>query len=87
MLAASTHAPAPAVVMQHTTWQLGAPMVSLFYGLRLVASIIESKIILSYTVISTGVQASAGSWHAFGTGAARAYGTNAAPSQPCSSLF
>ncbi|KAI7838425.1 hypothetical protein COHA_007797 [Chlorella ohadii] len=43
-------------LLQHTTWQLGAPMVSLFYGLRLVASIIESKIILSYTVISTGVQ-------------------------------
>ncbi|PRW61466.1 hypothetical protein C2E21_0666 [Chlorella sorokiniana] len=43
-------------LLQHTTWQLGAPMVSLFYGLRLVASIIESKIVLSYTVITTGVQ-------------------------------
>lgn len=46
--------------LQHTTWQLGAPMVSLFYGLRLVASIVESKIILSYTVITTGVQARRG---------------------------
>lgn len=57
------HPPLPHPLLQHTTWQLGAPMVSLFYGLRLVASIIESKIVLSYTVITTGVQASPVSMH------------------------
>ena len=42
--------------IQHATWQLGAPTVSMFYGLRLVASILESKLILSTTVITSGVQ-------------------------------
>ncbi|KAL4452756.1 hypothetical protein ABPG75_008418 [Micractinium tetrahymenae] len=43
-------------LLQHTTWQLGAPLVSMLYGLRLVASILLSKAILSYTVIETAVQ-------------------------------
>jgi hypothetical protein len=36
--------------------QLDAPTVSMFYGLRHVASILESKLILSTTVITSGVQ-------------------------------
>ncbi|KAL4438959.1 hypothetical protein ABPG77_006896 [Micractinium sp. CCAP 211/92] len=43
-------------LLQHTTWQLGAPLVSMLYGLRLVASILLSKAILSYTVIDSAVQ-------------------------------
>jgi len=41
-----------------STWVLGAPTVSMFYGLRLVAAIVESKIILGATVIKEPVQAS-----------------------------
>lgn len=41
---------------QHTTWRLGAPLVSMLYGLRLVASILLSKLAMGYTVIRTGVQ-------------------------------
>ncbi|KAI7839517.1 hypothetical protein COHA_006784 [Chlorella ohadii] len=37
--------------IQYSTWVLGAPTVSMFYGLRLVAAIVESKIILGATVI------------------------------------
>ena len=44
------------VAIQHSTWQLGAPTVSMFYGLRLVASILFSKFILSTTVVTSGVQ-------------------------------
>ena len=42
--------------IQHATWRLGAPTVSMFYGLRLVAAIVESKIVLGVTVITTGLQ-------------------------------
>ncbi|EFN51960.1 hypothetical protein CHLNCDRAFT_139635 [Chlorella variabilis] len=42
--------------IQHSTWQLGAPTVSMFYGLRLISSIIESQLLLDYTIIKTGVQ-------------------------------
>ena len=42
--------------IQHATWQLDAPTVSMFYGLRHVASILESKLILSTTVITSGLQ-------------------------------
>ena len=41
---------------QHTTWKLGAPLVSMLYGLRLVASIGEQRAALGYTVIQSGVQ-------------------------------
>lgn len=44
--------------IQHSTWRLGAPTVSMFYGLRLVAAIVESKLILGTTIIKTGLQAS-----------------------------
>ncbi|KAL4857549.1 hypothetical protein ACK3TF_002404 [Chlorella vulgaris] len=40
----------------HATWQLGAPTLSMFYGLRLVASIVESQLLLGYTVITDAVQ-------------------------------
>lgn len=46
--------------IQYATWVLGAPTVSMFYGLRLVAAIVESKIILGATVIREPVQASRG---------------------------
>lgn len=46
--------------IQYATWVLGAPTVSMFYGLRLVAAIVESKIILGATVIKEPVQASLG---------------------------
>ena len=48
----------PASLLQHSTWQLGAPTVSMFYGLRLISSIIESQLLLDYTIIKTGVQVS-----------------------------
>lgn len=54
--------PALPARLQHTTWQLGAPLVSMLYGLRLVASILLSKAILSYTVIDTGLQVGSGRW-------------------------
>ncbi|EFN60112.1 expressed protein [Chlorella variabilis] len=40
----------------HATWQLGAPTLSMFYGLRLVASIVLSELLLGYTVITSAVQ-------------------------------
>ena len=43
-------------LLQYTTWALGAPIVSMLYGLRLVASILFSMAILNYTVIRTPVQ-------------------------------
>lgn len=41
---------------QHATWQLGAPTISMFYGLRLVASILLSKALLGATLITDAVQ-------------------------------
>lgn len=51
------HVPAPP--LQHATWQLGAPSVSLFFGVRLVAAVAAQQLLLSSTVITSGVQASA----------------------------
>jgi drug/metabolite transporter (DMT)-like permease len=42
--------------IQYSTWVLGAPTVSMFYGLRLVAAIVESNLILGTTVIKEPVQ-------------------------------
>ena len=46
----------PFLPLQHATWQLGAPTLSMFYGLRLVASIVLSELLLGYTVITSAVQ-------------------------------
>lgn len=48
--------------LQHATWQLGAPTLSMFYGLRLVASIVESQLLLGYTVITDAVQVGSLDW-------------------------
>lgn len=48
------HVPAPP--LQHATWQLGAPSVSLFFGVRLVAAVAAQQLLLSSTVITSGVQ-------------------------------
>jgi hypothetical protein len=42
--------------LQHATWKLSAPIVSLFYGLRLVFTVIQSKVILGTTIIQTPLQ-------------------------------
>lgn len=41
---------------QNATWQLGAPTVSMVYGLRLIAAIVEQRLILGATVITSGLQ-------------------------------
>jgi hypothetical protein len=52
--------PAPIPLLQYATWQLGAPTLSMLYGLRLIASIIESKILLQYTIITKAIQVTVG---------------------------
>ncbi|KAL4425701.1 hypothetical protein ABPG75_009717 [Micractinium tetrahymenae] len=47
-------------LLMNATWVLGAPTIAMFYGLRLVASIVETKFILQTTIISSAVQAAAG---------------------------
>lgn len=42
--------------LQHATWQLGAPTVSIFFGLRLVFSVLQSKLLLHATIITQPVQ-------------------------------
>lgn len=37
-------------------WQLGAPTVAMFVGLRLVCAVVLSKIVLGATTIKTAVQ-------------------------------
>ncbi|KAI7835570.1 hypothetical protein COHA_010531 [Chlorella ohadii] len=44
------------LTMQHAIWQLGAPTVAMFVGLRLVCAVVLSKIVLGATTIKTAVQ-------------------------------
>lgn len=41
---------------QHAIWQLGAPTVAMFVGLRLVCAVVLSKAVLGVTTIQTAVQ-------------------------------
>lgn len=51
------HVPCPP---QNATWALGAPLVSMLYGLRLVFAILEQKAVLGTTVmgVNPGLQIS-----------------------------
>lgn len=53
---ASSVALALYLLLQWATWKLGGNLVALFFGLRLITSVVGSKIILGQTVVQTGVQ-------------------------------
>lgn len=50
------HIPSPRLTPQLCVWRLGAPTASMFFGLRLVFSVVLSTPILGSTIIQTGVQ-------------------------------
>jgi len=44
--------------LQESTWRLGGTTVSMFFGLRLIGSVVGSQVVLGTTIVQTGVQVS-----------------------------
>lgn len=56
----ATRLPTARLRLQYATWHLGAPTVSMFYGLRLVFTLLMSRAIMGANIITRPVQVGAG---------------------------
>lgn len=52
VVCARPHLLPPATSLQNATWALGAPLVAMLYGLRVVAAIAEQQLMLGTTVLA-----------------------------------